>query len=81
MNYNEIGHVCPFTNRRCITIYEFSMNHVDDYGYLYNSDQVDLEPWVLVDGVDAHNSSDKFDVWFASGDCIVSDMDDPIYVK
>lgn len=41
----------------------------DVYAYYYSeaNDEMGLEPWKLVDGVDKHTNGDSMDIWFASG--------------
>lgn len=70
MNYNEIGHVCPRTNRRCIEVSLFFAEYCDEEnGYTYDPEMAacGLEPWRRIDGVDAHVRGTSFDIWYADG--------------
>jgi hypothetical protein len=74
--YNEVGHLCPRTNRRAITLRRFHEIGPDVWGYLYNPEaaEFDMEPWRVVEDVDPLVMSDGtprdvYDVWLASGRC------------
>lgn len=81
---------CVGHDRIKITVAEWNSRPdelIDTYAYTYNAeaDEFGLEPWRVVDGVDAiiaGPDQGKFDIWFASGrslDGVYADH--PLYVS
>lgn len=64
---------CPKTGRRLVYVWEWAKRPdalVDEYAYWFSpeADACGLDPWRLVEGVDAHiGAFDLFDVLFADG--------------
>lgn len=62
------------TQRRAVTVAAWAKRPdylLDAAAYWFrpDSEALGLDPWRVIDGVDAHMTGDAFDVWFASGTC------------
>lgn len=63
---------CPETGRRVVTVAEWHNRPdelIDEYAYWFNPEAADagLDPWRLIEGIDAHTDGHAFDIDFASG--------------
>lgn len=63
---------CAKTGRRVVTVAQWhhrpdELVDVSAYWFSPELEQSGLDPWSLIDGVDAHTDDAAFDVWFASG--------------
>lgn len=65
------GYVCPHTGRVAVLISTFAASELngDVAAYLFSQDAEDmhLEPWRMIDGVDAQLNGETFEIWFADG--------------
>lgn len=46
-----------------------AQDHMMVYAYLDGQDDLGLDPWRYLDGIDHYRNEDKIDVWFESGAC------------
>jgi len=55
---------------------------VDEAAYWFApyAEECGNDPWAVIDGIDAHTTGGRFDVWFASGQCVTVEGSKPIYV-
>lgn len=67
------GEVDPDTKRIAITLRDFANSPLngDFYAYLWSLDswKMGLDPWSVIDGIDAHTKGEVWDVWFTTGYC------------
>jgi hypothetical protein len=70
---NEVGHVCPRTDRVAVSVSAFAASDLNGeapaYWYSVADEEFGFDPWRLVDSVDSSLGGKSFDVWFASGVC------------
>lgn len=66
-----VGYVCPETGRVAVRVDDLADSDLngDAWAYLLNEEaqEMGLDPWRLVEGIDAHTKDGRFDVCFASG--------------
>jgi len=77
---------CPETGRRVVTVAEWNNRPdelIDEYAYWFNPEAADvgLDPWRLVEGIDAHTNGREYDVDFANGTFKTVTGGQPIYVR
>lgn len=67
--HKEPGFVCPKTGRVAVRISDFAASDLngDSSAYLFSqeADDMGLDPWRAIEGVDAHLKGEAFDIWFA----------------
>lgn len=67
------GHIDQATKRVAVSVAAFAGSDLngDAPAYLFNrsSDEMGLEPWSLIDGIDPDKSMSNFDIWLANGKC------------
>lgn len=65
------GYVCPQTGRVAVLVSTFAASELngDASAYLFNQDAEDmhLEPWRMIEGVDAQLNGETFEIWFSDG--------------
>lgn len=71
-SYNVIDHICPRTNRRCVTVNQYVEMLLEDdvHAYTYHEEAaaLGLDPWAQIDGVDMSEiNTDECDLWFTNG--------------
>lgn len=59
LNYNDPGHVCPQTQRQCITVETYDKllwDCGDTWAYQYSpsAEEMGLDPWRLIEGLDKY---------------------------
>ncbi len=72
MNSINFQDPCATTGRRVVSVAQWHRRPdelVDVAAYWFSpvQDALGLDPWSLIDGIDAHTDGEDFDVWFASG--------------
>lgn len=73
LKYNEPGHVCPRTKRKCVTVEGYDQmlwenGDIPAYQYSPTAELMGLDPWRLVEGVDRYlNRSRGWVLCYASG--------------
>lgn len=77
---------CPDTGRRVVTVAEWNNRPdelIDEYAYWFNPEAADvgLDPWRLIEGIDAHTNGREFDVLFPPASFRTVTGEQPIYVR
>lgn len=77
---------CPETGRRRVTVAEWNNRPdalIDKYAYWYDPEaaEMGLDPWRLIEGIDAHARDGLYDVDFANGTYRTTPGEHPIYVR
>lgn len=77
---------CPDTGRRVVTVAQWNARPdelIDEYAYWYDpeADAMGLDPWRLIEGIDAHTNEEKFDVLFVGSSYRTTPGEHPIYVR
>lgn len=86
LKYNEPGHVCPRTNRKCVTIegYDKILRESGDlwaYQYSPTAELMGLDPWRLIEGViGCLNKERGWILCYASGHETTVPSDFTVYV-
>jgi hypothetical protein len=67
----QAGYVHPETKRIAVAVKDFASNDINgtEFAFQYSQEAEDMgmECWRMIEGVDPHTSGEKFDVWFVSG--------------
>jgi hypothetical protein len=76
----------PTLGRRLVTAQEWANRPdalIDEYAYWFNpeADAQGLDPWRLIEGLDAHLGSDDYDVLFVNGGFRTVSAGWPVYVR
>lgn len=76
---------CPDTGRRLVSVAEWNDRPdalIDEYAYWYSPEaaEMGLDPWRLIEGIDAHMQGRAFDVDFANGTYHTTPGHHPIYI-
>ena len=83
---NQYPDPCPHTGRRVVTVAEWNNRPdelIDEYAYWFNPEAADvgLDPWRLIEGIDAHTNGREFDVLFPPASFRTVTGEQPIYVR
>lgn len=76
---------CPATGRRVVTVAQWDKRPdtlIDTSAYWFSTDaeEMGMDPWSVIDGIDKHTEGAGFDAWFANGQMKVVTGDQRIYV-
>ena len=77
---------CPETGRRVVTVAEWNNRPgglIDESAYWFNPEAADvgLDPWRLIEGIDAHTNGREFDVLFPPASYRTVTGEQQIYVS
>lgn len=71
VKHGEVGHVDSRTGRVAVSVVDFCNSDLNGNvpAYIFNSeaDEFGLDPWSMIDGVDAHVAGGSWDIWSAFG--------------
>lgn len=85
MNYNELGHVCSETGRKCVRAYDYANSEFngDHYAYLYSEEleEMGLDPWRAIDGIDLYLDGERAELWFDNGGSLIVDVTESVYIS
>jgi hypothetical protein len=69
--HKEPGYVCPRTGRVAVSVPAFVASDLNGdaaaYFYSQQAEDMNLDPWRMIEGIDAHINGESFEIWFADG--------------
>jgi hypothetical protein len=85
--YNEVGHTCERTWRVAMTVAAVLVLMKDDpdavraFTYDTEADDVGLDPWRLIDGINPLVKEPQAELWFDNGGSKIVDLSQVVYVQ